>query len=187
MMPAQHALRPDRTIDPKAYRLTESGCHIWVYTTQDGSPVARLHGRRITVRQWLLDLPLHSQVTVSCGNRLCVNPDHCAPLVRKPPTVGSKLMARRKQLEQEAQQVPVGQMRELRRVRADIARLLVAIPTGVISDETREDLQSYVDGATYAEIGKRRGTTRQAVENRLRRADRDLRIAEHAKQGQEQS
>jgi len=58
-------------------------CWEWTGTVDQGHPVADVDGRRIRVRRAVYELE-HGRVkrgaaiVNTCGNALCVNPDHCA-------------------------------------------------------------------------------------------------------------
>lgn len=168
------ALRPDKTIDPAAYVVTESGCHQWLRFSSNGLPMANFEGRPVSVRHWLKNLTYRAKVVLSCGNTLCVNQDHFSQLIPKPVVHQKQLDAHQRHVAEELAKSP-DEIRRLLYVREDIARLLALIPEGVITERDREGLRRYADGAFFSEIAGEWGCIKQVVQYRLIRADRVLR------------
>jgi hypothetical protein len=71
----------------------ESGCWLWVrqvsnsgygritLSNQDGTYIESAH--RASYRAFTGPLPEHGMIRQTCGNRLCVNPDHLEPLTEQ--------------------------------------------------------------------------------------------------------
>ena len=59
-----------------------SGCWVWKNYTQKGRPVMRAYGKRVYAHRFILEyksgepLPAYCMIKRTCGNNLCVNPDH---------------------------------------------------------------------------------------------------------------
>lgn len=67
----------------KKYRVAPSGCHEWfAATTQQGRPMfAAASNRCIPAQRFIWELrfgpiPVNHEVITTCGNRICVNPEH---------------------------------------------------------------------------------------------------------------
>jgi len=160
---------------PNSYTVNGNGCHLWKgQIDPTKGPVGVYRGKRVSVRSRVMGERQGRIIKSICGEEACINTRH----LYKPGEVSAWRRAEfiRRRTHENLTRTP-DELRDLRWIRADLARLIDQDPDNRagMTANARWALEHYAKGFTLAEMAKIANVTPQALSIQIKLADRRLR------------